>query len=186
MASHGYSLCINRQSYRELASVKLSKACKTSSKDKLYPIEVVEIDGSRTRVHYVGYNSSIDEWQNLADLVTIPSAPRSHYDNTSNVTVHGIPIQPFSLYNELQIKIKQALVCRSGKTSPSVTIDIGFDYLQFKGGLQAVGVAEQKSHSNNILYKLTCYKDLDPLLGQKWHYRGANENGDYAVTLSSV
>ena len=63
---------------------------------------------------------------------------------------------------------------------------MGFDYLLFKGGLQAVGIAKQITHGN-IWYKLKCYKDLDPLLGQNWHYRGANENGDYAfVILSSV
>ena len=143
--------------------MKLPKVCKPSSKDKLYLIEVVEIDGSRARVHYIGYNSSSNEWRDLAELVTIPPTPRSHYDNTSNVTGHNmplnIPIQPFSLYNELRIKIKQALVCRSGKTSPSVIIDMGFDYLLLKGGLQAVGVAEQKTHGNNVRYKLKCYKD---------------------------
>ena len=60
--------------------MKLSK--KASSKDKLYPTEVVGIDGSRARVHYVGYNNSNDEWHNLTELVTIPPAQRSHYDNT--------------------------------------------------------------------------------------------------------
>ena len=53
-----------------------------------------------------------------------------------------IPIQPFSLHNKFRIKIKQALVCRSGQTPPSVAIDMGFDYLLFKGGLQAVGVTK--------------------------------------------
>ena len=186
MASHGYSLRTSRRNYRELATVKLPKAFKSSSQDKLYPIEVVETDGSRARVHYVGYNNSNDEWRDLSELVTIPVGSRSHNDNTSKVPAYNIPIQPFSLYNELRIKIKQALVCRTGKTSPSVVIDMGFDYLLFKGGLQAVGIAKQKTHGN-IRYKLKCYKDLDPLLGQNWHYRGANENGDYAfVILSTV
>ena len=63
---------------------------------------------------------------------------------------------------------------------------MGFDYLLFKGGLQAVGIAKHKPHGN-IRYKLKCYKDLDSLLGQNWHYRGANENTDYAfVILSTV
>ena len=64
---------------------------------------------------------------------------------------------------------------------------MGFDYLLFKGGLQAVGITKQKTHGNNLRHKLKCYKDLDPLLGQNWQYRGANENGDYVfVILSSV
>ena len=53
---------------------------------------------------------------------------------------------------------------------------MGFDYLLFKGGFQAIGVTKQNTHGNNLL---KYYKDLDPLLGQNWHYRGANENGDY-------
>ena len=84
------------------------------------------------------------------------------------------------MYNELRVKIKQALVCRAGKGSPSITIDMGFDYLLFKGGLQAVGVVKQNTHTRNLRYKLRSYKDLDPLLG-------ANVNGDYAfVILSSI
>ena len=118
--------------------MKLPKACKAPSKDKLYPIEVVATDGSRARVHYVGYNSSSDEWHYFGELVTIPPTPRSHYDNTSNVIGHNIPIQPFSLYNDLHIKIKHALVCRSGKASPSVIIEMSFDYLLFKGGLHLI------------------------------------------------
>ena len=189
MANHGYYLRTSGQDYRELTSVKLPKACKISSKDKLYPIEVVETDGSRARIHYIGYGDSNDEWRDLSELVTIPDKiqgnKRSSSDS-SNATVH-IPIQQYSLYNELRIKIKQALVCHRGKMSPTVTIDMGFDYLLFKGGLQAVGVAKQSTYGNITRYKLTSYKDLDPLLGHHWHYRGANKNGDYAfVILSSV
>ena len=47
MASHGYSLRTTRRNYQELAIVKLPKAFKPSSQDELYPIEVVETDGSR-------------------------------------------------------------------------------------------------------------------------------------------
>ena len=55
---------------------------------------------------------------------------------------------------------------------------MGFDYLLFKGGLQAVGVVKQNTHmhTRNLRYKLRSYKDLD-----------ANVNGDYAfVILSSI
>ena len=183
MTSH-YFLRANSRDYRQLNTIKLPRAHKSSSKEKLYPIEVVEIDGSRGRIHYVGYNSCFDEWRDLAELVNIPPSP-SNRDNNADTMVNETPIQQYSLHNELRIKIKQCLVCRAGKASPSVTIDMGFDYLLFKGGLQAAGVVKQ--HGRNIRYKLRSYKDLDPLLGQNWHYRGANEHGDYAfVILSSV
>ena len=179
-----YFLRANGRNYRELTTIKLPNARKTSSKDKLYPIEVVETNGSRGRIHYIGYDNSFDEWRDLSELVDIPPNPKSRDNNSAtNVT----PIQPYSLYNELRVKIKQALVCRAGKGSPSITIDMGFDYLLFKGGLQAVGVVKQNTHARKLRYKLRSYKDLDPLLGQNWHYRGANVNGDYAfVILSSI
>ena len=134
------------RNYRELTAVKLPRARKSAGKDKLYAIEVVEIDGSRGRIHYVGYNNCFDEWRELSELVSIPSSPRNH-DNSANVTVNETPILQYNLHNELRIKIKQSLVCRAGKASPSVTIDMGFDYLLFKGGLQAAGVVKQ--HSRN-------------------------------------
>ena len=57
----------------------------------MYPTEVVEIDGSKVRVHQVGYDSSSDELCNLTELVTISPAPRNHH-NTRNVTVHSMSI----------------------------------------------------------------------------------------------
>ena len=72
MANHGYYIRTSGQDYWELTSVKLPKACKISSKDKLYPIEVVETDGSRARIHHIGYGDSNDEWCDLSELVTIP------------------------------------------------------------------------------------------------------------------
>ena len=110
MANH-YNLRASSKNYRELTAIKLPKACKTSRKDKLYPIEVVETDGCRGRIHYVGYNDSFDEWRDLSELVDIPSHP-SH--NSASV-IHDTPIQPYNLYNELRLKIKHALVLSSWK-----------------------------------------------------------------------
>ena len=72
--------------------------------------------------------------------------------------------------NELKMKIKQSLVC-GRKQSPLVVIDIGFDYLLFKDGLEAVGTPKQKVRGNQR-YLLKSYHDLDPLLGKNWPYRG--------------
>ena len=119
-----YSLRASNRNYRELTAIKLPKARKTSRKDKLYPIEVVEIDGCRGRIHY---DDSFDEWRDLSELINIPQHP-SH-DSAS--VIHDKPFQPYNLYNELRVKIKQSLICRAGKGSPSITIDMGFDYLLF-------------------------------------------------------
>ena len=86
----------------------------------------------------------------------------STINNSSNIC--NTIIQPYSLYNELQIKIKQALVCGS-KQSPVVTIDMGFDYLLFKGGLQVAGIPKRLVHGNQR-YTLQSYHDLDALLDE--------------------
>ena len=61
------------------------------------------------------------------------------------------------------------------KESPCVRIDMLFDLLLFNGGLGAAGGTKH--------YRIKHYHDLTLLLGDKWHYRGFNANGDcsYAV-----
>ena len=157
---------------------------KASTVSKLYPIEVVESAGSKVRIHYIGYDDSTDEWRESTELVQLTSTRTPRVSTNSN-TQSMQPIQPFSLYNELRIKIKQALVC-GRKQSPSVVINMPFDFLLFTGGLQAVGTAKRVVHGNQY-YQLQSYHDLDVILGPNWHYRGVNSNGDYAfVVLQSV
>ena len=71
----------------------------TKPRDKadkeLYPIEVVDEDLTRCKVHYVGYNHSYDEWK---DKEIIDISPE----------VTGGEIQRFSLYHELASRIKTA------------------------------------------------------------------------------
>ena len=104
MANH-YFLLVNSRNYQELTAIKLPNACKSFSKDKFYPIKVVETNGSRGRIHYIRYDNRFDEWRDLLELVDIPP-PKIHDNNSANVTVHNTPtwIQPYSLYNELRIK----------------------------------------------------------------------------------
>ena len=172
---HAYTLRSGTsRNYRQLASIKLPRARKSSSEDRLYPIEVVETVGSRARIHYIGYDNSSDEWRELTELVEV--SPTTNIRPT---------ITPYSLYNELKIKIKQSLVC-GRKQSPLVVIDMGFDYLLFKGGLQTAGTIKKTVRGNQV-YHLKSYQELDPLLGENWHYRGINKNGDYAfVVLNTI
>ena len=112
----------------------LPRVKKTSSRNKLYPIKTVERDGSRVKIHYVGYNSSNYEWCEQSDIITVSG--QSHSTTRSSTVTQ---VQPYSLYQELGIRIKQALTCRK-KQSSSIKITMGFDYLLFKGGLQADGI----------------------------------------------
>ena len=159
MTSHSYTLRSSTgRNYCKLANIKLPRERIFTGTQSRY---VVERDGSQARIHYVGYGSNDDEWRDISELVELPSALRKSL--SSNGESSNTPIQPYSLYNELKMKIKQSLVC-GRKQSPLVVIDMGFDYLLFKGGLEAVGTPKQKC--GNQRYLLKSYRDLDPLLGK--------------------
>ena len=163
------------RNYRQLSNVTIPRINRTRTQDKLYPVEVVERNGSQVKIHYIGYDNSTDEWRELTDLQT-----QEIHNNSSN-NIDNTIIQPYSLYSELRIKIKQALVC-GRKQSPVVTIDMGFDYLLFKGCLQAAGIPKQLVHvANDIKYRaITIWM-------YSWDKTGITEGSDYAfVVLSTI
>ena len=175
----------NKRDYKQMNDIVLPRV-KRERRDKLYPIEVVERKGSRVKIHYVGYNDDSDEWRESSDIVplSIPNNSSSTTVNTSNIPVPPA-VQPYSLYNELGIKIKQSLTC-GRKDSPLVKITMGFDYFLFTGGLQQAGIATN-TVLGTVRYGIQQYSDLNFLLGTRWHYRGINKHGDYAyVVLSSI
>ena len=80
------------------------------TQDKLYPVEVVERNGSQVKIHYIGYDNSTDEWRELTDLVHSTNSGDTNNSNTTNNSSNNIDntiIQPYSLYNELQIKLNK-------------------------------------------------------------------------------
>ena len=158
--------------YRQLASLKLPRGGRKQVTRRLYPIEVVAWRDSEVRIHYIGYDEEFDEWRQADDLV-----PLNNNIHTTQVPI----IQPYSLHFELGLKLKQNLVCGK-KQAPRVTIDMGFDYLLFRGGLQVAGVAKETVRVIQR-YTLVGYHDLDHLLGENWHYRGINSRGDYAFII---
>lgn len=116
------------RNYRQLSIVTIPRINRTRTQDKLYPVEVVERNGSQVKIHYIGYDNSTDEWRELTDLVHSTNSGDTNNSKTTNNSSNNIDntiIQPYSLYNELRIKIKQVLVC-GRKQSPVVTIDIIF------------------------------------------------------------
>lgn len=78
------------------SDIKVPGDTRRSSKHKeLFPIEVVEEDTTRYKVHYLGYSSSHDEWKNKADIVDI-----EHGECLPNCQ------HRFSLYHKLSTRIK--------------------------------------------------------------------------------
>ena len=59
------------KNYRELLATRLPRAEKTRhDPERLYPLEVLETDGDRIKVHYIGYSSAHDEWRDADEIAS--------------------------------------------------------------------------------------------------------------------
>lgn len=172
--------------YRQLENPKLPKSSVCATRDKLYPITVLEEDHSKVKIHYVGYSSAFDEWREQSELECLAEDEADSEVTTSTAeAVATVPYRPYSMYNALRMKIKQALNC-GRRASPVINIIMPFDLIQFNGGLKSVGILSKKVHGTQH-YQINHYRDLTPLLGGNWHYRGLNDRGDYGyVMLNTV
>ena len=171
--------------YKELDNLRLPKESVTKSKEenKLYPITVVEQENNKVKVHYVGYSSDFDEWKKEDELECLPDEEEEASHTTTAAAIE--PYQPYSLFRTLRLKIKQALTC-GRKASPVINIVMPFDKMQFDGGLKTAGILS-KTVQGVQHYKISHYRDLNPWLGSRWHYRGLNDAGDYGyVVLETV
>ena len=134
-----------RVDYKEFSDVKLPKAQRTkrcrAMTDRLYPVEIIEEDAHRYKVHYVGYSNTYDEWKPKEELVPLEleqtegeSDEESFGEGNSAIIV----TQRFTLYQELATRIKTSLNAHR-KASPVVKIDMPFDQIEFDGGLRICG-----------------------------------------------
>lgn len=164
---------VKRRDYRDLVSVKVPRAKRSCGSERLYPVNIVQEDGNRYKVHYIGYSSCYDEWKDDEELVAL-----DHDEDSEEV-------EPFSLYTELSHRIKASL--SSGrKESPIVKIEMPFDRISFDGGLRVCGIKKRVVHGTQR-YTISSFKDLNRLLGSNWHVRGINKSGDFCyVILSTV
>ena len=66
---------LRRLNYKEMSEVRLPRAKRVQKggDDKLYPIEIIDSERDRVKVHYVGYDSSYDEWRESGDVVPLDS-----------------------------------------------------------------------------------------------------------------
>lgn len=156
-------------------------AGKGRKKKDLYRIKIVDEDGDKVKVHFIGYSKNEDEWMNKEDVIvmnpsptnSVPTESDSSFGSSSKLSnscssnelsEHTTSVwRPLSPYNELGNKIKAALKS-TRKESPSVRIDMSFDQLLFSGGLARLGT-KKRVYFGRQRYSLVCYSDLDPLLG---------------------
>lgn len=92
-SSHNYSLRgKHSKNYRQMSDLDLPRPKRTSHSNKLYPISIVERDGSRVKIHYVGYNDGYDEWREVGDIVSL--SPESGNPSGDSQRIQQPCIQP--------------------------------------------------------------------------------------------
>ena len=140
----------SKTSYRDLVHFKLPKSTptpnrrrkitETSARDNLYPVKIVQKEGDKVKIHYIGYGKKYDEWKDQCDVELITGDEVSQCESAIQEQ-DELPVQvykPYSLYNDLSVRIKKAIICsRTG--SPKVKIIMPFDVMMFNGGIKMAG-----------------------------------------------
>ena len=170
----------NKASYRNLVTFKLPRRSlrdgrvkairnrKTEAAHNLFPIKVLQKEGDKVKVHYVGYDKKYDKWKNQCDIEAITedvvSQPESIQNEREADIDNSIVYKPYSLYEDLSVWIKKSIVC-SRNASPKVKI-MPLDLLMFNGGMKMAGRSVKKIGRVQY-YELDNYQHLNHLLGKK-------------------
>ena len=162
---------VNYKALLEEKLPKLTGGRASRQTDRLYPVEVVETDGSKVKIHYVGYADKYDEWREAEE---VESPDTSVCEQRSEEAERYSPFDP---HRELAIQIKASLNCGNRK-NVDVRLDMPFDRLLFNGGLKQKAVHLRSSRGHNI-YGIKHYSDLDGLLGKGWYMRALNPRLDF-------
>ncbi len=114
-------------------------------------------------------------------LPPLKKAESNHGVKGTNRIPEQTTTYKFSLNCELASKIKSSL--KGGrKESPIVNIRIPFDMDIFSTGLQFYG-KKKRSVRGVERFTISKYQDLDRVLGENWHFRGINVNGDFCYAI---
>ena len=79
--------------------------------------------------------------------------------------------------SELAYQVKRA-VSSTSRLGPEVRIELPYDMVLFDGGLKACGY-KIKDVREHAVYGIHHYRDLNPILGERWHICGLNKEGDF-------
>lgn len=128
----------------------------------MFPIKVLQREGDKVKVHYVGYDKRYDQWKNQCDIEAITedvvSRPESIQNEREADIDNSTVYKPYSLYKDLSMQIKKSMVC-SRNASPKVKIIMPFDLLMFNSGMKMAGRPVKKIGRVQY-YELDNYQDL--------------------------
>ena len=159
-----------KRDYKAMSDTVLPRSLRRKkTQDTLYPVDILEQEAGKVKVHYIGYGSS-DEWKDEDEIVDI-CEPVCLLSNT------------FSLHQELALAIKSRLQS-SRKGSPEVKIVMDFDKTVYESGLKVLGTLKKERGIEKYIIKT--YSDLDTILGEKWYIRGLNVNGDFCYAIKET
>ena len=178
-----------RWNYRDLVSYKLPRQPRLNKKRPkgLFSVKIIEEQGSRVKVHYIGYSRSYDKWRNREEieLLDLEVALESEVpQGMESDAIAATRYNPFSLFNELLFKIKSGLSCNR-KASPKIKITMPFDLVLFNGSFKLAGTPSRKIGGTQY-YTISNYQDFNHFLGPNWHFRGINQNVDYGYVLKET
>ena len=145
----------------ELQGIRLScqgHRVKVDDGAKLYPVEILQTEGDRVKVHYAGYSSVHDEWKKTNELEVLQA--------TSRPAAVNYMYKPFNHHNLLGYEIKLAL--KGSRKDPCIAVEVPFDLLIYNGGLKQLGTFKG-TRAGHEVYEVKKNEDLTPLLGQKWY-----------------
>jgi len=149
----------------------------TRSRSQIYSIQVMEEEGYRVKVHYVGYSSRYDEWIRRSQIVYKPVHQPCTPNNESR-NEHSLALLA------LGSQIKQKLVPSRKTEDPAVRIQLPFSTSTFEL-LRRAGESWGNSRGNH-LYTIKEYSDFNELLGEQWFMRIYNVNGDFSYALKET
>ena len=69
MAKQTRKLKWDKANYKDLATFKIPASGRQRvEKKELYPVEIIERNEDRVRVHYIGYKDDYDKWKDVTEL----------------------------------------------------------------------------------------------------------------------
>ena len=157
---------VKRLDYKKLADCEPKESVKAESwsTKKLYKLDIIktEVKDGRLKclVHYIGWSTKYEEWHNAEDVLTIPD----EYLNSTQ----GRDL----FFRSLGISVKEHLHGRRKVDSlVELRVPISVDIFN---ELQALGAEKIKGTFRCDI------SALDEVLGEGWHWRIFNINGDFA------
>ena len=146
----------------------VARSSKKSSHHRLYDIEIIEEKDYKVKIHYAGYSAKHDEWIRKSEVAYKPASG-------------FVPSKKLSLLAVLACSIKQKLVPSRKHQDPAVRLQLPFDSDTFQLlQQQGISLGRRRGHQT---YAVERYSDLDDLLGERWHIRVTNVNGDFTFAI---